>query len=271
MIADFCTYVGNWPTYPLSYADPTGLLQLMDRNQIQLAFVSGLDALFAYSVGEANQQLARLLDTDLARLRAVGALNPVLPTWRRDLTDGLRLGLAGFRLHPAYHGYGLDRPEAIAAARAVGTAGLPVFVAAFVYEERFEHPALSVRSLPTDEIAALMQAAPDTTFVINNLDPAGAISILESRHGVENIWLDINAMDKPRDGLSTLVRRCGVGHLIFGSQAPFLYPEAALALALADDLSQEEGEAVLFGNWRQNPVLRHAAGLEDSFSREDIS
>ncbi len=261
MIGDFCTYLGDWPPYPLTHNDAPGLLRLLDRCGIAFAFVSGLDGLFAYQAGEANARLAEMVAGHERRLRPVGALNPTRPTWRADLADGCeRFGLAGFRLHPAYHGYRLDSPEAVEVAQALGELGLPLFIATYVDEERFQHPALKAPAVPVAQILALLQAAPATTVVINNLAPEEAAWLEEQGAPLADVWFDINTMDKPGDGLATLVARCGAGRLLFGSQAPFLYPEAALALALAGGLSDADSQAVLHGNWQRSAVLRRAAG-----------
>ena len=265
MIGDFCTYLGNWPPYPLIYNDASGLVRLLDRCGIAFAFVSGLDSLFAYQAGEANARLAEMVARCEFRLRPVGALNPALPTWRADLATGYeRFGFAGFRLHPAYHGYRLDSPESVAVAQALGELGLPLFVASYVDEERFQHPALKAPAVPVAQILALLQAAPATTVVINNLAPEEAAWLEEQDAPLAHVWFDINAMDKPGDGLAALVGRFGAGRLVFGSQAPFLYPEAALALALAGGLSEADSQAVLRGNWQRSAILQRAAGQKQA-------
>ena len=263
MIGDFCTYLGYWPPYQLPYNDAVGLTHLLDRCGVDFAFVSALEGLFALDAGEANALLARQVAGHERRLRPVGALNPARPTWRRDLEEGCRrLGLAGYRLHPTYHGFRADGGEAIEAAREVGEAGLPLFVAAFVEEERFQHPAFAAAAVPREQLLALLQAAPQTTFVLNNLAPEDAIWLAEQAPALTNVVFDINAMDKPAEGLEVLVGRVGPHRLVFGSQAPFLCPEAALALVLTGGLNEAETEAVLRGNWQRHPVLRRAAGRD---------
>jgi uncharacterized protein len=264
MIVDFHAYVGDWPPYPLSYRDPPGLLRLLDRCAIEVAFVSGLDGLFAYNAGEANAHLAEIVAPLRKRLRPVGTLNPALPTWRADLADGSRRHrLAGFRLHPAYHGYRLDNPEVAAVAQAVGEAGLPLFVSAFVDEERFQHPALRIPAVPLAQMRALSQAAPATTLVVNNLSPEEAATWLTAGLNGTDVWFDIANMDKESDGLVALVRRYGTERLVFGSQAPFLYPEAIVALALLGGLDEAQGEAVLSGSWQRSAVLSRAVAGDD--------
>lgn len=262
MIGDFCAYLGDWPPYPLAYNDAAGLLHLLDRCGIACAFVSELSGLFAYQPGEANARLAEQVACCATRLRPVGVLNPTLPTWRADLAAGHQAyGFAGFRLHPNYHGYRSDSPEAVVVAQALGELGLPLFIATGEYEERFQHPALRIPAVPTGQILALLHAAPATTVVINGLAPEEATWLTEESAALAHVWYDICAMDKPAGGLAALVQRFGAGRLLFGTQAPFLYPEAALALVLAGGLSETDGQAVLWGNWQRSAVLRRAAGI----------
>ena len=110
MIVDYCAYLGDWPTYELPHRTAGGLLSLMDRCGIGAAFVSLAGGMFRFDTREANAQLARAVEGHRDRLLPVGTLDPTVPVWREDVDDGLnRLGLAGFRLHPTYHGYATGR------------------------------------------------------------------------------------------------------------------------------------------------------------------
>jgi hypothetical protein len=62
-------------------------------------------------------------------------------------------------------------------------------------------------------------------------------------------------MDMPFDGLRSLVRAHGASRLVYGSQMPFLYPEAALMVVRCAGLSSEATLAIMEGNWPASPVL----------------
>ena len=259
MIVDFCVYVGDWPTYELPYRTADGLLFLMDRCGIGAACVSLAGGMFAFDSREANERLAKAIDGHRDRLWPIGTLDPTVPTWREDLADGLaRLNLAGFRLHPTYHGYSFDAPEVLDLAAVLADAGRPLFVALHVDEERFQHPAIRVPDVPMAGILRLICQAPATTIVLNNLKVEHALSLLEAELPLNRVYLDINYMDTPFDGLKVLVETNGVDRLVFGSQLPFLYPEAALMVMEHSGLSEAEIEAILEYNWKASPVL---AGL----------
>ncbi len=256
MIVDFCAYLGDWPTYELPYRTADGLLALMDRCGIGAACVSLAGGMFRLDAREANQRLAREVEGHRDRLWPIGILDPTVPTWREDLHDGLgALGLAGFRLHPTYHGYALDLPQVLELAGSLADAGRPLFVALHVDEERFQHPAVRVANVPLDAIARFIRLMPPVTLVLNNLKVEHALPLLSSGLSLDRVYLDVNAMDMPFDGLRSLVQAHGAGRLVFGSQMPFLYPEAALMVVAHAGLSAADVDAILETNWHSDPVL----------------
>jgi hypothetical protein len=188
----------------------------------------------------------------------VGTVNLNLPGWRDDALDGIRrLNLAGFCLFPTYHDYALDCSEAIALATLLAENQRPLFVAAFIDEERFQHPAIRVPPVSLASMVSLIHHAPKTTLVLNNLKVEEAMDLLERPDlPLDNVFLDINAMDVPFNGLAQLVERHGSDHLVFGSQIPFLYPEATLALVQGLDAPQTAIEAILEQNWPTNDIFR---------------
>lgn len=260
MIVDFCAYLGDWPTYELPYRTADGLLSLMDRCGIGAACVSLTGGMFAFDAREANERLVQAIAPHRNRLWPIGTLDPTVPTWREDLEDGLgRLDLAGFRLHPTYQGYPLDSPEVLNLAGRLADAGRPLFVALYMDEERFQHPAIRVPEVPIAEIVRLIRQAPATTVVLNSLKVEHASPLLEAGQHLDRVYLDVNAMDMPFDGLRSLVETHGVDRLVFGTQMPFLYPEAALMVVEHSGLAPVEIEAILECNWQASPVLARLA------------
>jgi uncharacterized protein len=240
----------------LSYRTADGLLALMDRSGIDAAFVSLAGGMFRFDAREANQQLALAVAGHPDRLWPVGTLDPTVPTWHEDLEDGLgRLGLAGYRLHPTYQGYSLTHPDVQKLAARLANAKCPLFLAHHVDEERYQHPAIRVGEVAVAELASLIQSAPRTTIVLNSLKVEHALALLEAGLPLDQVYLDINAMDMPFDGLGSLVHTHGAGRLVFGSQMPFLYPEAALMLVEHAGLSTADADAILEGNWQTDLVL----------------
>ena len=257
MIVDFCAYLGHWPLYRLPVDNASELLRVMDRCSLDAAFVSLAEGAFLLNPGEANDRIADLVKAHPDRLLPVGTLDLTLPYWRDDVTNGLeQLKLGGFRLHPTYHGYTLDSEQVTELAALLAEYQRPLFVAAFIDEERFQHPALRVPRVRAADMIHLIRRAPKTTIVLNNLEFEEALLLLEEPDlSLDNVFIDVNALDKPFNGLALLSERVGSRRLIFGSQVPFLYPEAALALVQESGLPPEEIEAILARNWRTSDTF----------------
>jgi predicted TIM-barrel fold metal-dependent hydrolase len=256
MIIDFCTYVGSWPTYHLPQRTPRELVERMDRCGIGSACVSLAGAMLRFNTDGANSELAASLRPFRSRLWPIGSLDLTMPTWRSDIRVGLeRYRLHGFRLHPTYHGYALDSDTAIECAQFLAELRTPLFIALYVDEERFQHAALRVSEVPLAELANLVRRAPKATYVLNGLKVEHAVSLHETGVMTSEIFMDIGAMDMPFDGLHTYTERFGAGRLVFGSQMPFLYPEAALMVLAHAGLTCADRAAIAELNVKSSPVL----------------
>jgi uncharacterized protein len=256
MIVDFCAYLGEWPTFELRYCDAEGLLHLMDRCGIGAACVSLASGMFRHDAHEANARLCRDIAGHRDRLWPIGTVNPSVPTWREDVRTGLeQLALSGFRIHPTYHGYALDHPAVLDLTTMLADAGCPLFIALYVDEERFQHPAIRVPEVRIGEIEALIASAPGTTIVLNGLRTAQAMELFASGVALDRVYADIDAMDQDYKGLHTLVIQHGAERLVYGSQMPFLYPQAALMVVEHAGLPEASVEAILARNGQSSPVL----------------
>ncbi len=257
MIVDFHAYLGRWPVFPLQIRNATGLVQRMDRIGIGASFVSNVEGVLAWDCNRANQQLARSVARYRSRLLPVGVVNVALAGWAADVQEGIRrFDLAGFRLFPTYHGYCLDSPEVAALADLLAEQQLPLFIAAFIDDERFQPLALRASPVSVDGMIGLIRRAPHTVIVLNNLTPEEILQLLrEPDLALDNVFVDVAALDKPFDGLAQVLSHGGGRHLVYGSQVPFLYPEATLALVQENGFAAADVEAILAGNCFNHSAL----------------
>jgi predicted TIM-barrel fold metal-dependent hydrolase len=260
MIVDWYAYVGEWPTYELSYRDAEGLLHLMDRCGVDAACVSLAGGMFYHDAREANERLCREIAGHRDRLWPVGTVNPTVTTWREDVDDGLeRLGLAGFRIHPAHQGFALAAREVERLAAYLARVERPLFLALYVDEERLQHPAIRVPDVAVADVVALIARAPETTLVLNAFKTTHAVELYRAGADVRRVYMDVDAMDQDFEGLRCLVEQYGAGHLVYGSQMPFLYLEAAQMVVAHAGLSEAGIAAIMEENWASSPVLARLA------------
>jgi hypothetical protein len=256
MIVDWYAYLGEWPTYKLRYRNAKGLIELMDRCNVDAACVSLAGGMFYYDAREANERLYHEIADQRHRLWPVGTIDPTVTTWQRDVEDAIeRLGMVGFRIHPSHHGYTLDTPAVTALAQYLARLERPLFIALYVDEERLQHPALRVPNVPLADVTALIARAPETTFVLNALKTTHARELYQANVDIGRVYMDIDAMDQHFEGLKHLVERHGAEQLLYGSQMPFLYPEAAQMVVAYAGLTQSNVDAIMSTNWTSSPVL----------------
>ena len=98
-------------------------------------------------------------------------------------------------------------------------------------------------------------SAPRTTVVLNGLKIAQPAELFASGVPLDRVVLDVDAMDHGYAGLHTFVTQHGAEHLVYGSQMPFLYPEAALMVVEHAGLPEQSVESILARNWQAHPVL----------------
>lgn len=258
MLVDFSAYLGNWPFYQLPVQSGKGLVAVLDRVGIQAAFVSLIDTAFLFDPRQGQERLSRLTDGCRGRLLPVGTVDPTLPCWQDDLCESFeRYDFAGCRLYPGYHGYAVNCSEAVTLARLLADYERPLFVPFFIEEDRFQHPAIDISPHSLDQVADLIRQAPDTTIVLNSVPVEQAATLLGTPDlPLDHVFIDVNAMDKPFDGLVQVIQTYGSGRLVYGSQVPFLYPEATLALVREAQLTSPGATAILDHNWRSSGALQ---------------
>ncbi|MCZ7573664.1 MAG: amidohydrolase [Ardenticatenaceae bacterium] len=251
MIFDCHAYVGHYPYRPLRYNDGRGLVELMDREGIDRAVVSSLNALYYRDCQAANKELYREVHGRRERLVPLATLNPTYPGCDADFERCFGdLAMAGLRLCPAYHGYALDDPRSLALiGRAAGRA-LPVFVQVCVEDPRKQHHLLQVPNVPVEQIASAVRKRPDANFVLLDIgaEIETLIGLLDAP--IQNVSVDVCRFEVYsywKLSLGRLIERLGADHVLFGTAMPFDVPRISRvkleALELApEDRARIEGE-----------------------------
>ena len=179
-----------------------------------------------------------------------GTVNPTLPDWRDDVRRcHEEHRMPGIRLHPNYHGYGLDDPRLAALLDEAAGRSLLVQVVAAMEDERTQHPLVRVPPIDLAPLAALVARRPALRVVLLNADaPNPAREPLKALVETGRIWID-TAMLEGVAAIERVVASVGSDRLVVGSHAPFYCADAAplklqeAALKEADHLAIAEGNA----------------------------
>jgi hypothetical protein len=198
---DTNVYLSRWPFRRLRGDETPELVAMLRRAGVTQAWAGSFDALLHKDIAGVNARLA-----DECRRHVT------LPDWEEDLRRCHDVHkMAGIRLHPNYHGYGLDHPSFWKLLEGAAQRGLLVQVALKMEDERTQHPLLRV---PTLEAALLTKPEiPGLRMMVLNTFRAPTVAIPYDIAMIEGVA-----------GLN----RAGVERACFGSYAPFFILESAV-------------------------------------------
>lgn len=224
-IIDCNASLGNWPFRRMSYNTPEALLERLGRVGIERAWVTLLDAVLMQNVAAANPWLAEMV-ADHDALTPVGSVNPTWPAWERDVAQCAELGFPGVRVNPNYQGWELTGGELRALLSAAGELGLFVEIAVRMTDERHHHPLMMVPPTSLAGLAAIAGDHPEVPIVIANakqgdLGPLGPGAQLPA-----NLYFELSHFESV-GGVQKAAESLGVGRVLFGTHAPYFYPESA--------------------------------------------
>lgn len=267
MITDTNASLGNWPFRKMRYNDPDSLAERLGRVGIGRAWVVSLDAVFLRDCHTANEPLAQAV-ADHEALMPVATINPNFPSWQRDLAECVQtLGYRGIRAYPNYHQYTLHDPvfeELLAAAEELGVF---LSLAVRMTDERHHYALCMVPPVdltPLPDLAAKHPTFPILVVNANNADVAPFCRSAPSRVGPTllsgpcrsalqsatspNLYFDLSHFEGVA-GVEKLAPQLGIERIVFGTHAPYYYPESAMMKVRQEcEFTEEELEAILHGN-----------------------
>jgi hypothetical protein len=253
-IIDTNVYVGDWPGRQLEPGRTPELVASLRGQGVVQAWAGSFDALLHKDIGGVNARLAEECGKHGRDfLLPFGAVNPVLPDWEEDLRRcHEEFRMPGIRLHPNYQGYSLDHPAVARLLAMAAERGLVVQIAAWMEDERTQHPLLRVPMVDLVRLAPVVAKAPGVKVVVLN----GFISVRLAQRALpglkkfDRVVFDL-AMQEQLAGLRVLIDAVGLDRVVFGSYSPMFYFEAATLKLRESALTANETEPILFGNARR--------------------
>ena len=251
MIIDASAYIGHWPFRRLRYNTAEGLISLMDRNGIDKAIVSSINAVFYKNCQEGNEELAEEIEPYRDRLIPFATLNPKYIAWREDLERCVNdLGMKGLRLYPLYHRYNLLDPESRELLQEAAKRKLPVEIPVMLVDPRQHHWMDVDTQLSLNDILEAADKNPENTFIILNSKTADPVlERCKSGKPPKNIFIEMSRLTAVLNKSIQAVISClGVEKVVFGTGIPFHYAKPALIKMEILDISEEEKEKIYWKN-----------------------
>lgn len=241
--------LSRWPLRRLP-GDTTGQLaeKLRSRGVTQ-AWAGTFDGLLHKDLSAANSLLAgecrRFTD---GLLLPFGSINPGMYGWADELRRCAREhGMRGIRLHPNYHGYTLNDPVFEQLLHLAVELDLIVQVALAMEDERPMHRLLRVAPVDVALLAAIVERVPGLRMVLLNAMRSVRTEMLTGLLEAGEVYVDL-AMLEGVGGLDRLLSCVSVERVLFGSNAPLFYFEAAELKLREAFLDEKQLRAVRFAN-----------------------
>jgi predicted TIM-barrel fold metal-dependent hydrolase len=242
--------LSRWPFRRLPLDEPAALVAALRRLGVTQAWAGSFDGVLHRAVAGVNRRLADDCHAyGNGLLVPFGTVNPTLPDWRDDVRRCQEEHrMPGIRLHPNYHGYGLDDPRLAALLDEAAGRSLLVQVVAAMEDERTQHPLVRVPPLEPAPLAALVARRPALRLILLNasIRPGDSLKRLVEPG---RIWID-TAMLEGVAGIERVVASIGSGRLLVGSYAPFYCADAAPLKLQESALNEADHKAIAEGNAR---------------------
>jgi len=244
-ITDVNVHLGRWPTRRLPLDETPQLLAKLSRLDIRSAWVSSFEALLHRDVAGVNQRLAEECRRHGSGMFVpFGCVHPKLPDWREDLRECHEIHkMPGIRLYPNYHGYGLEDPAFHDLLRAADERRLIVQIVFRMEDTRTQHPLLRIPDVDGSPLPDLVAKMPGLRLVLLNAFRSLRTSDIARCMEVGEVYTDI-AMLEGAAGIEHLLKDLPYDRCLFGTHAPFFYPEAALLKLRESELANFQQQAL---------------------------
>jgi uncharacterized protein len=229
MKIDVNAYLGQFAFRRLRDNTADTFLRRMDALGIDRAVVSSANAITYRNPQPGNEDLAADIGSHRDRLQAFAVINPAYAGWKDDLKAcHEELGMTGLRLYPAWHGYKLSDPVCRELVSEAADRRMIVAIPQRVEDYRQRSWLVDIPDLALADVAALVESAPETKFLL--LNGLGYINSPLGRSGfAENYLIEISRLSAVlANEIGRLMDTIGADRLVLGTGMPFSYPEPAL-------------------------------------------
>jgi predicted TIM-barrel fold metal-dependent hydrolase len=252
---DVNVHLSRWPFRRLPLDETPALVAKLKSLGIRQAWAGNFDAVLHKDIAGVNERTARMCDKDGGGvLVPIGSINPMLPDWEEDLRRCRdQFKMPAVRLYPNYHGCKLDDPVFARLLEQATAAGLLVQIAVSMEDERTQHPLVRVAPVDLTPLPAVLKQFPKARVMLLNAIRASRGGLLSLLNKTEQVSFDIAALEGV-GGVATAIEQIGAERIVFGTHAPFYYPESAALKMTESRLPEEVAKNVISANAARLPA-----------------
>jgi hypothetical protein len=229
---DPSVFIGPYPFREVPHPDPEILVKVLEREQIERAWVGHLPAAWEADPSVSNDALFRAIEPHRARLSAAPTIRPDRKGWERALSGAAESGAAAIRAYPAHWEMKSDDRSLRDLALAAGVLRLPLILTVRFEDLRQRDARDTAGDLAPQVVRTLARAGSGVRLIVS---AAGKDFVEEVHWGLTPeeqrrvVW-DIGWIwGPPEDHLAKLFRTVGSERFVFGSQWPLRLVQSPFA------------------------------------------
>lgn len=248
-LIDVNVNLSRWPFRRVRDDDTRTLVGTLREHGVTEAWAGSFDGLLHKDVAGVNERLADECGTyGRGLLRPFGSVNPMLPDWEEDLRRCAKVhAMPGIRLHPNYHGYGLDHPNFQRLLGLARDSGLIVQLVVAMEDERMMHPLLRVPNVDVPRLEGTLRAFPGVRVVLLNALRSVSFETLREIIEAGEVYVDIGMLEGVC-GIERLASQIPVERVLFGSHSPLFYFESAMLKLKESELDEAQSTMIRGAN-----------------------
>jgi uncharacterized protein len=252
MIIDTNINISRWPFRRLAGDETPDLVARLRKRNVVQAWAGSFDGILHKDIGGVNARLAadcNAYGKDF--LVPFGSINPKLPGWQEDVRRCAQdYRMPGIRLHPNYHRYELKDPLFAELLHLATASGLIVQLVVSMEDIRTQHPLVRMPPVDVSALAQVVKSEPSVRLMLLNWWPSLRGQKLKPLADAGSVYFDI-AMVEGIEGVARLVEQLPPERVLFGSNFPLFYFEAALFKMQESGLPEEKKTTLFEGNARR--------------------
>lgn len=249
MIIDTNINLSRWPFRRLAGDETSDLVTRLRKRNVVQAWAGSFDGILHKDIGGVNARLAADCNTHgKGFLLPFGSINPKLPGWQEDVRRCAQdYRMPGIRLHPNYHGYELKDLVFADLLHLAAARGLIVQLVVSMEDIRTQHPLMRMPPVDVSALPQLIKSEPSARLMLLNWSPSLRGQRLRPLADAGPVYFDI-ATWEGIEGVARLVEQLPPERVLFGSNFPLFYFEAALFKMQESGLPEDKKNMLFEGN-----------------------
>ena len=238
-IIDAHAHMGaNYGTY-MSKATAEGMLEIMDRENVEMVFCAPHSALF--DPDAQNSEIENVMEKYPDRFKGYYTFNPnYKEDFEKDINKVLTIpGYIGFKFLPTYHHYPIDGENYRPALEFADKHSLTILIHTWGNNDPHNGPR---------HIKKAASEYKNAKIIMGHSAPGELDGAIEVAKQYENVYLDLCDIHRHSGIVDKMVSSIGADRVLFGTDVPWYDPGYGIGSVLFSRISDEDKYKILYKN-----------------------